>query len=70
MSEIVECHSGYAYAEKPVALTFLGQRLEVAEILAQGRTPEEKWFRVRTSDGQTFQLSYREVSGVWQIVQL
>ena len=70
MSESVECHSGFTYAEKPVALTFLGRRLEVAEILAQGRTPQEKWFQVRTSDGRVFRLAYGEVSGEWQIQQL
>jgi hypothetical protein len=70
MGESVECHSGFTYAEKPVALTYLGQRLEVAEILAQGRIPEEKWFRVRTSDGRAFLLRFGEVSGEWQIQQL
>ena len=29
MTELVECHSGFSYAEKPVALTWEGQRLEV-----------------------------------------
>jgi hypothetical protein len=70
MSESVECHSGFTYAEKPVALTFLGRRLEVAEILAQGRTPQEKWFQVRTGDGRVFRLRYGEVSAEWQIQQL
>jgi len=70
MSAIVECHSGYDYAEKPIALTYLDQRLEITIILAQGRTPEEKWFRVRTSDGQLFRLSYRSASDEWQIEKL
>jgi hypothetical protein len=70
MSAIVECHSGYDYAEKPVALTYLDRRLEIATILAQGRTPDEKWFRVRTGDGQLFQLSYRRASDEWQIQKL
>lgn len=62
MSDLVECHSGYTYAEKPVALTWEGQRLEIDAILAQWRTPEEKHFRVRTSDGGEFELVYREAS--------
>jgi len=70
MSEIVVCHSDFTYAEKPVALTYLGQRLEVAAILAQGRTPQEKWFQVRTGDGRVFRLAYGEVSGEWQVHQL
>ena len=69
MNEMVECHSDYAYAEKPVALMWEGQRLEIAEILAQWRIPDEKHFRVRTGDGQVFELSYNEASGEWQIQQ-
>ena len=70
MNEKVECHSGYAYAEKPVALTWEAKRLEITEILAEWRTPQAKHFRVRTSDGQTFELSWLEASGEWQIGQL
>jgi hypothetical protein len=70
MSEIVECHSDYAYAEKPVALTWEGRRLEIVALLSQGRTPDEKHFRVRTSGGQVFELAYVEASGEWKIQQL
>ena len=70
MTEMVECHSDYAYAEKPVALTWQGRRLEIVEILAQWRTQSEKCFRVRTSDGQVFELSCAEGTGEWQIRQL
>jgi hypothetical protein len=65
MSDLVECHSDYTYAEKPVALTWEGQRLEIAAILAQWRTPEEKCFRVRTSDGQEFELACNEADGAY-----
>jgi hypothetical protein len=58
MTDIVECHSGSSYAERPTALTWQGQRLIVAEILSQGHTPQAKWFRVRTADGQVFELVY------------
>ena len=67
MSEFIECHSGYAYAERPVALTWEGQRTEIVKILAQWRTPNMKCFRVRTSDGQEFELSYSEATDEWQI---
>ncbi|MBE3066960.1 MAG: hypothetical protein IMZ73_05955 [Chloroflexi bacterium] len=75
MTDIVECHSGSAYAERPTALTWQGQRLIIAEILSQGRTPKAKWFRVRTTDGQVFELSYvdaadeRPSEHEWQIHQ-
>jgi hypothetical protein len=73
MTEIVECHSGSAYGEKPTAFTWQGQQFTVLEILSQGRTPLAKWFRVRTEAGDLFELSYNEAAGEspveyeWQI---
>lgn len=75
MTDIVECHSGSAYAERPTALIWQGQRLIIVEILSQGLTPQAKWFRVRTADGQVFEMSYVEAAGErsseheWQIHQ-
>ncbi|KAF0109220.1 MAG: hypothetical protein FD146_264 [Anaerolineaceae bacterium] len=63
----VECHSGFTYAEKPVALTWDGQRLEIDEILAAWRTPGERCFRVRTRGLRVFDLVYREAENDWQI---
>jgi len=64
---IVECRSDTEYAERPLALTWNGQRHEVAEILSSWRSPGEKGFRVKTSDGQIFELTYREVPDEWKI---
>lgn len=60
MGELVECHSDFTYAEKPVALTWEDRHLEIAKILVQWRTPDARHFRVRTHDGQEFELIYRE----------
>ena len=49
----VECHSGYEYAERPTALYWEGDRLEVAEILDRWRIPGAHCFRVRTADDDT-----------------
>jgi hypothetical protein len=79
MRETVECHSGFTYADKPIALTWENRRLEIIEIFAQWRSPERRHFRVRTRYGQEFELSYREednecpekASGYkWQITKL
>ena len=69
MDAIVECRSEHEYAERPVALTWQGRRLEVGEILARWRTPGEKCFRVRTVDGQIFELAYIEAADEWRIHQ-
>ena len=70
MSELVECRSGFTYAEKPIALTWESQRLEIIEITARWRSPQARHFRVRTSNGQEFELSYREADDEWMIAQL
>jgi len=69
MPELVECHSGFAYAEKPVALTWQGTRREVRRILSQWRSPQGRGFRVETDDGQAFELLYNEAADEWQITE-
>jgi hypothetical protein len=66
----VECHSGYEYAERPLALNWQGQRLEVREILSRWRSPGIKGFRVRTDDDRIFELLYVEAEDQWQIHSL
>ena len=65
--ETVECLSGSTYAERPLALIWEGERLEVEAILSQWRTEEERWFRVKTRDGRAFDLAYNEVQKGWKI---
>ncbi|MBI5842711.1 MAG: hypothetical protein HZB19_21680 [Chloroflexi bacterium] len=65
--ENVECRSDTEYAERPLSLIWQGKRREIAEILARWRGPGEKGFRVKTVDGQAFELTYREVPDEWHI---
>lgn len=65
--DIVECRSDSEYAERPLSLIWEGRRYEIAEILARWRGPGEKGFRVKTADGQAFELTYREIANEWQI---
>lgn len=67
MSDLVECHSGYEYAEHPIAFQWQGQRLDVAEVMDTWRIPGGKCFRVRTSDDQVFELFYGELYAEWRI---
>lgn len=69
MEELVECHSGYEYSERPLALWWHGERLSIAEIVAQWRIPGGKCFRVRTEDSQIFELFYGELYDEWRIHQ-
>ena len=62
----VECHSGYTYAEKPVAFEWEGSRLEITSILSEALTPEGKRFRVRVKDNREFELFYAEKQDIWE----
>lgn len=79
MSEKVICHSGYTYAEKPVAINWQGHRLDVISIMAEWRTPHGRFFKVRTEDNLEFELNFHEtppsdtsgsIDDMWQIRQL
>jgi hypothetical protein len=63
----VECHSGFTYAERPVALFWEGERLEVETIEEQWRIPEGVRFRVRCGDGRHFELLYDEMKDDWRV---
>lgn len=67
MTELVECHSGYTYAERPTALQWENQRLEISEILAEWRIPGGHCFRVRSEDNRSFELFYGELYDEWRI---
>ena len=66
----VECHSGHEYAERPVALQWEGQRLEIQAVEGEWRVPGGKWFRVRTQGGRIFELFYEEHDGEWRLAPL
>lgn len=66
---LVECRSDTEYAERPVTLYWHEQRLEIVDILSRWRTPDGKRFRVRTADGQLFELTYNQVENLWEIHQ-
>ena len=65
--EKVECRSDSEYAERALSLVWDGRRYEIAEIVARWRGPSEKGFRVKTVDGQAFDLTYREFPDEWLI---
>ena len=67
MSELVECHSGHTYAERPAALRWDEQRLEISEVETQWRSPGGYCFRVRVLDGRRFELFYGENNDEWRI---
>jgi len=65
VSDRVECHSGYEYAERPVALWWEEHKLTITNIEAEWRTPEHHYFRIRVQDERCFELSYDECHDEW-----
>jgi hypothetical protein len=67
LPEQVECHSGYTYGERPIALTWEGERLVIEAVEEAWRVPGGRRFRVRTEDGRVFELFYGELYDEWRI---
>lgn len=70
LNGVVECHSGHAYADRPTALHWQGERLEIVEIEAEWRTPDGRCFRVRAAGERKFELFYSELKDQWEISEL
>jgi hypothetical protein len=70
MEHSVECYAAARYPERPIAFLWGGERLAVAEVERQWRTPVEIVFRVRTESGGRFDLSFCEATGKWDIREL
>jgi hypothetical protein len=63
----VECLSSQTYADRPISLTWEGERLLIEMIEARWRIPGGRRFRVRTQDDRIFQLDYAEQADEWEI---
>ena len=72
----VESHSGYKEAEEPRAFVWLGNRVEVREILdrwyegsADPRQPPRDYFKVSGSDDREYLLSHDRQRDQWYLVE-
>ena len=65
--ELVECHSGHVYGERPVTLHWDGERLVIEQLEDSWRIPGGRKFRVRVQDGRIFELFYGELYDEWRI---
>jgi len=70
MESLVECYSGYTYAQEPRAFTWEGSRRHVVEVVATWREPSGPGFLVRADDGQRYKLQYHEAKDAWQVSAL
>jgi hypothetical protein len=63
----VECYSGTRYAERPVALTWHGERLSIRSVERAWQTPDGLVFIVQTADGCRFELIYSSLNDQWAV---
>jgi hypothetical protein len=63
----VECYSGHRFAEEPRGFTWHGVRYVVEELQETWRSPRGLHFIVRTADCQRFELTYDEITDVWNV---
>ena len=67
LKPVVECYSSSAYAERPVALQWEGERVEIIDIEERWRLPNGVGFQVAAGDGRRFRLFYDELNDIWDI---
>ena len=61
----VRCHSGYTYAQRPVQVEWLGEWLDVTEVVEEKRTPEGRSFNVVCNNQMVFELHFNEATEEW-----
>jgi len=69
VSDCVICRSDHDYIGYPLAFYWQDQRLEVAEVLMQNRTPTGYSFRVRNEELGVFELDYELSTDQWSVHQ-
>ncbi len=65
----VDCYAGAQGDETPHRVTRGDQRVEILAVVAQWRTPDYRYFKVRTADG-TYTLRQDVRSGGWEMTEL
>lgn len=69
METLVYCRSEINYADRPLAITWQGQRLEISEIIGRWRTPQGWRFLIKTENQLVFELLYSLPEDAWQVTQ-
>jgi hypothetical protein len=67
---IVQCHSGFTYAERPTKIFWQGEWLGISEIQKRWRIPGGRKFQVLTESQQVFELFYGELYDEWRVHEL
>lgn len=61
----VQCYSGSRYGERPLSFSLHDETYVVKVVERSWRTPSNLHFRVRTEEGEIFELAYDDGSDTW-----
>ena len=65
----IDCYAGHRGDETPRRVTRGDQRVEILAVVGQWRTPDHRYFRVRTAD-ETCTLRQDVTSGAWEVTEV
>ncbi len=69
MTVAVDCYAGHRGEETPRRFTRGDQRVEIMAVVDRWRTPDHRYFRVRTAD-ETCTLRQDVTSGGWELTEV
>jgi len=67
MSELVLCRSDGDFPGRPLYIQWKGDNRAVISVIAAWRTPQGKYYLVRTQDEAVFQCCYLESKDRWEM---
>ena len=63
----VDCYAGYRGEETPRRFRLGDQLVEVHEVVDRWLAPDHRYFKVKTSRGETYILRHDVTSGGWEL---
>ena len=66
----VDCYAGHRGDETPRRVTRGDQLVEILAVVDQWRTPDHRYFRVRTAADETCTLKQDVTSGGWELTEV
>ncbi len=66
----VDCYAGSRGDETPRRFTLENQLVEIRTVVDQWRTPDHRYFKVRTDESERYTLRQDVTSGVWELTEV
>jgi hypothetical protein len=63
----VECYAGHRGEETPRTIEIADRRIDVAEVVDRWLAPDHRYFKIQSSDGDTYIVRHDVSSGSWEL---